>query len=214
MLVDFESGESHASNELLTGGTRLALLMARNERVSDWRAYRETVVSNEQIERSFELLGALLDRDSDAAVLRAGMLFRATSAFMHRDWTGALMNAWIATEGLLGDLLKRYVDEQRDREPGEDAFGNTHQFIESGRRRFLLGSEMTVRHTIEFLSLLGTLPFELYLACTQCAKARNAWAHSEANPSSEVAVLAIKTLGEMFELVEDVPLHVFAKESA
>jgi hypothetical protein len=215
MQVDFESGEFHASNERMTGGTRVALWTARREPVFDWRAYRgRSLITKQEIERSFDLLSDLLDRlSNDAVVLRAGMLARALNALNHRDWTGALMSAWIATEGMLGDLFRRYLDQQKGREQAKDVYGNDHQFIEQKRRGWLLGSDMTVRHTVEALSLLDELPFETYLACTACAKARNDWAHYETEPKPEIAALAVHALGEMFQLVEGVPLRVFPEES-
>ena len=65
---------------------------------------------------------------------------------------------------------------------------------------------MTARHTVELLSLLDVLPFNLYKASTRCASARNAWLHKQEQPSPEIANVAVEALGELFELVEDVPL--------
>ncbi len=65
---------------------------------------------------------------------------------------------------------------------------------------------MTSRHTAEFLSLLGVLPFGLYRASTRCATARNEWLHSQVEPSSDLAHMAVKALGDLFALVEGVPL--------
>jgi hypothetical protein len=61
--------------------------------------------------------------------------------------------------------------------------GNTLKFINGDRRKFFEESTMTARHTLEFLSLLDILPFELYRASTQCAKARNDWLHVQQEPS-------------------------------
>jgi hypothetical protein len=71
MQVDFESGEFRASNERMTGGTRIALWTARREQVSDWRAYRgRSPIAADEIERSFALLGDLLKLSSgDLAVV-------------------------------------------------------------------------------------------------------------------------------------------------
>jgi hypothetical protein len=211
MQVDFESGEFRAANERLTGGTRVALWAARNEPVTDWRAYRQAApITREQIEKSFALLGDLLALPSgDLALLRAEMLARAVDALHRRDWTGGLMNAWTACEGLLGKQFQDYLRSQAGRETAVDIYGNEHQFIENARQDWLTGSDVTVRHTVEFLSLLDQLPYPLYLACTACAKARNRWAHGEAVPSPEIAAQAVHLLGELFELVEGMPLQVF-----
>jgi hypothetical protein len=149
-----------------------------------------------------------------SALLRAEMLFRATSSLVERDWSGALVNAWTASEGLLGDRLARYLQENEHREIGLDALGNKHDFIEKNRSKWLKGSDMTVRHTMELLSLLGLLPFELYLHLRECPTARNRWIHGEAEPSAESAHLTVSSLGELFELVEGVPLRVLRDESA
>jgi hypothetical protein len=141
------------------------------------------------------------------------MLARALDALNRRDWTGALMNAWIACEGLLANHFRAYLDSQTDREGAEDMYGNQHEFMEKKKRRdWLMDTDVTVRHTMEFLSLLDQLPFRLYLACRACAKARNGWAHNEEVPSPEVAALAVHLLGELFALVEDVSLQVFPEE--
>lgn len=212
MQVDFDSGEFRGVNERLTGGTRVALWTARREPVTDWRAYRYTssIITGEQIEKSFALLGDLLALPSgDLALLRAEMLTRALDALNRRDWTGTLMNAWTACEGLLGRQLQLYLDSQADRETAEDIYGNTHRFLEKKRRDWLTGIDVTVRHTVEFLSLADQLPYRLYLACTTCAKARNRWAHYEEVPSADVAALAVSLLGDLFGLVEGISLQVF-----
>jgi hypothetical protein len=76
------------------------------------------------------------------------------------------------------------------------------------RREFLEGSEMTVRHVCEVLSLLDILPFPLYQAVLRCAKARNNWLHKETLPPMEVATLAVTACGELFEQAENLPLQV------
>jgi hypothetical protein len=136
------------------------------------------------------------------------MLLRAKEAFVDGDSSGALTNAWTASEGMLGDLLKHYLAKSEDRPAGEDAFGNRHKFIDKNRQDFLLGKEMTVRHTIEFLSLVGCLPFALYRDARACTKARNAWLHGETEPTFEDARTAIQAAGALFEMLEGVPLQV------
>ncbi|HEV7938654.1 MAG TPA: hypothetical protein VGP18_11630 [Solirubrobacteraceae bacterium] len=216
MQVEFESGNFRAMTDYTGGGTRIALFDARKNPPDsfDWRFYRGRGITTEQMGRSFELLRMLLERtDKERVLQRAEMLFRATSSLVRRDWGGALINAWTACEGLLGDLLLRYLDENKDREKIIDAAGNERIFIDSDRRRWLRESSMTVRHKTEFLSLLDQLPFDLYLAARQCAKARNDWVHNETEPSGDVAHKAVSTLGALFELVEGVPLRVLWEES-
>jgi len=72
---------------------------------------------------------------------------------------------------------------------------------------------MTARHTLELLSLLDILPLKLYRASTQCAKARNDWLHKQEEPSAEIAHMAVRAAGELFELVEGVPLHVLPADA-
>jgi hypothetical protein len=122
-------------------------------------------------------------------LLRAEMLFRATSALAHMDQAGALTNAWGVIEGLLGDLLHRYLDDNADRVDDQDTSGKGPKFIDGKRRKFFEGSEMTARHTLELLSLLDILPFELYRASKQCAKARNDWLHKQQEPSLSANVV-------------------------
>jgi hypothetical protein len=60
---------------------------------------------------------------------------------------------------------------------------------------------------MEFLSLIDRLPFDLYCAARECSTARNNWLHKAEPPSSEMAQTAIKAAGELFELLEGVPLR-------
>lgn len=215
MQVEFETGKFRASSDHTGGGTRVALHFARQSFADDWRFYRgRGPISAEHMEHSFELVAALLDRPSpDMTLLRAEMLFRARSGLVHRDWSGALTTAWGAMERLLGDLLSRFLDENEDRTAGSDADGNKLKFINGDRRSFFQGREMTARHTVELLSLLDVLPFKLYRASILCAKARNAWLHKQEEPSPKTASMAVEALGELFELVEDVPLRVMSEEA-
>jgi hypothetical protein len=212
MQVEFETGKFRASTDYTGSGARVALHFAREGRgdLGDWRFYRgRSLVTREQIDRSFLLLDALLRRLSrDRVLLRAELLFRATSALIERDDAGALTTARTAIEGLLGDLLSQYLDENENRPAGTDASGNALKFINTDRRKFLEGREMTARNTVELLSLLDVLPFWLYRACTQCASARNTWLHAQNEPSSEAAWKAVGALGQLFELVEEVPIRV------
>jgi hypothetical protein len=102
--------------------------------------------------------------------------------------------------------LRRYLDDNQNRPSGQDGSGNKLKFVNGERRRFLEGREMTARHTMEALSLLDVLPFKLYTALRRCATARNEWLHAQTEPSGQDAILAIRSLGELFELVEGVPL--------
>jgi len=209
--VDFDSGRFEAASHPTMGGALMALYDARRAGPFDWRFYRgrSLILTEEHLKRSFDLLGGLLDRPSrEITLLRAEMLFRATSGLAHMDQAGALTNAWGVIEGLLGDLLRRYLDENADRPADQDTPGNTPKFINGERRKFFEGSDMTARHTLELLSLLEILPFELYRASTQCSKARNDWLHKQQEPSGEIAQIAVRTAGELFALVEGVPLYV------
>jgi hypothetical protein len=216
MQVEFGSGKFTGMSDYTSGGTRTALWAAREgvPPLTDWRFFRGRNITAEQIERSFDLLRMLLERPERERVLaRAEMLFRATSALVQQDWSGALIGAWTASEGLLGDLLLRYVEDNRERETATDSSGNQRKFIDRHRRDWLKGSDMTARHKVEVLSLLGLLPFDLYLAARECAKARNDWVHDEQEPSGDVAHRAVAGLGRLFELVEDVPLRVLWEDS-
>lgn len=216
MQVIFESGSFSAMTDASSGGTLIALHKARTTSLieaDDWRFQRwsPVAVSGESVRRSLELLHDLLDRpasDRDRGLLRAELLLRAKAAQLDGDYSGALTNAWTAMEGLLGDLLGRYLDENEDRPAGKDASGNTLKFIDGKRRNFFKEAQMTVRHVIELLSLLDVLPFPLYRAARQGASARNAWLHGETSPSPQDAATALTASGELFEMVEGVPLRV------
>lgn len=211
MQVDFESGSFAAMTDARTGGTVLALYDARRTfqvGVWDWRFERGgslIAIPREELRRSFGLLEDLLARPSkDGVLLRAEMLLRAKVALIDEDPSGALTNAWTAIEGILGDLFCRYLNS----EEGRPIPGGSGKFINRRRRDFLEGSQMTVRHVTEVLSLLDILSFPLYGAVLKCAKARNNWLHTETVPPVEIANLAIAACGELFEQAEGVPLHL------
>lgn len=214
LQVEFDTGKFRGSSDYTGSGARLALHLARlgEGNLGDWRFYRgRPLVTTQQVDRSFALLDMLLKRPShDVALLRAEMLFRAESALVHMDRAGGLTTAWAAAESMLSDLMARYLDENQYRSAGEDESGNRRKFINSERRDFLKGSGMTARHTMELLSLLDVLPFELYGALSRCATARNKWLHAQTEPSGETAHLAARSLGSLFELVEGVPLDYTA----
>ena len=130
MKVEFETGKFRGSSDQTGGGTRVALYFARQSFADDWRFYRgRGPIGAKQMERSLELMRGLLNRPSrDMTLLRAEMLFRARSGLVHRDWSGALTTAWGAMEGLLGDLLSRFLDENENRPAGRDTDGNELKF--------------------------------------------------------------------------------------
>lgn len=209
--IEFNSGAFLAMSDTSSGGTVLALHHARRTFESgawDWRFERGgslRAVPRDKLVRSFELLECLLKRPgNEAALLRAEMLLRSKSALMDQDPSGALTNAWTAIEGLLGDLLGRYLDQEADR-PTPAGAG---KFINRKRRDFFEGSEMTVRHVAEVLSLLDIVSFDVYQAILRCARARNNWLHTETLPAHEVAAQAITTCGQLFEQAEGIPLHL------
>jgi hypothetical protein len=210
LQVEFESGAFAAMTDASSGGTILALHDARRtfqSGVWDWRFERGgslIAIPRAAVHRSFELLDRILLRPGrDAVLLRAEMLLRGKAALIDQDMSGALTNAWTAMEGILGDLLHRYLEREAERPvPGPG------KFINRRRRDFLEGAEMTVRHVAEVLSLLDILPFPLYEATLKCAKARNNWLHAEMVPPMEIANLAITAGGELFEQAEGIPLHL------
>lgn len=151
----YESGGGHD----LVG---LALWQARTEgsRWGDWRlvARGGAAIATEEMEKSFELLRRLLDRsDQGVALLRAELLFRSAAAFSDHDSSAALVHAWTATEGLLGDLLAAHLASRE---------GMNYK-----RRQFFKGSDVTARITAEILSLGDRLPLSLYQSIVRALNA-------------------------------------------
>lgn len=162
------------------------------------------VVSIESLRSADDLLRQILELDSsEMALFRAESIYRGVVAYRDFDHGAALVNAWVAIEGLLGDLFARYLEEERER----DSDGGK-VFIDSKRRDFLEGSSVTSRLTAEILSLADELPHRLYREIRECAKARNKWMHDAAPDamSGTQAALAIRVAGQMFRLVEKVDL--------
>jgi hypothetical protein len=130
MEVVFEGGELTAMHPLDDLWT-ISLATARNPSsrptagVPDWRYFRlAPILDTDAVERSFDLSATLLARPKrDAVLLRAELLVRAKIAFVENDFSGALTNAWTAAEGMLGDLLGAYVDQNEDRPSGKDEDG-------------------------------------------------------------------------------------------
>jgi hypothetical protein len=166
------------------------------------------IIEEDEIRRSYTLLAELLESDqADVALLRAELLVRSQSALAVADAGGALIYAWTAIEGLLGDLLSRYLDDVQDRDAGLDATGNKLRFINGKRREDLEGANVTAWHMTEMLSLADRLPFELYRTINTCRQARNGWLHHERQVSEEDAAAAIRAAQQLFTLVEGVDLR-------
>ncbi len=216
LQVDFDTGRFFAASTGQHGPMALELNDARRALTGqvDWRLNRGSrIVPTESVQRSFDLLSELLNlphrpETSDLlkrpALFRAELLQRAAVAAFDQDFTGALTNAWTACEGMLGDLMRRCLDETITRDAGTDDNGNRLGFMKSDRRKFFEGGEWTIRHTMEFLSLVDRLPYQTYREARQCSKARNNWLHYETVPSEEIATNALKLAGDLFALVEGV----------
>jgi hypothetical protein len=184
------------------------LARARNETLSesDFRRLRwQPVISLQSLKEADDLLRKLLELESsEMALFRADSIYRSVVAYRDFDHGAALVNAWVAIEGLIGDLFARYLEEEKAR-PAESG-----SFIDSKRRAFLEGSSVSSRITAEILSLVDRLPHRLYREIRECAKARNSWMHSAAPDAMGEghAILAIRVAGEMFRLVEGVDLRL------
>jgi hypothetical protein len=225
LQAELETGKFRGASTGSSGGVALQLYNAREPAArdyADWRLLRGPLifVPADRLEASFELLGRLLacpHKPSQTALkyrpalLRAELLQRAKASLLDGDETGALANAWTASEGMLGDLLRRYLDTANERPPERDASGNEIPFVTADRRRFFEGGTWTIRHTIEFLSFVERMPFDLYRATRECSKARNDWMHYEKVPAPEVASRALETAGELFGLLEGVPIQMFGQ---
>jgi HEPN domain-containing protein len=192
-----------ADGRLETGGSEglmgLALWKARTE-ASDWNDWRllsrsGPPIATEAMEKSFDLLHDLGDRpDQEVVLLRAELLFRSAAAYSDHDASAALVHAWTAAEGLLGDLLANYLDSRDD--------------LNHERKRYLKSSNVNARVTAEILSLAGRLPAALYEGIERARKRRNRWLHSQERVTSEDAERAIQTAQQLFELVEGVRLQM------
>lgn len=185
-----------------SGGAAMAmsfeLWRARGQGLSstDWRLVgRHEVISTEAINDSIELLRALLERPEQGTVLlRAELIYRSAAAYSDHDASAALVHAWTAAEGLLGDLLANYLDSRDD--------------LNHERKRYLKSSNVNARVTAEILSLAGRLPAALYEGIERARKRRNRWLHSQERVTSEDAERAIQTAQQLFELVEGVRLQM------
>lgn len=181
----------------------LAVALTRNRpgsAESRWRRHR-MVVSAESIEAADALLRQLLDRESsEMALFRVESIYRSYVGYCGFDHGSALVNAWVAIEGLLGDLFGRYL--QATHEQAGDIR------IDSNRRRYLEGSSISSRTTAEMLSLAGYLPDSTYRRIRAAAKTRNSWMHDAAPDAmgSTQAEQAIRLAGEMFRLVEGIDI--------
>jgi hypothetical protein len=224
MQVKFPAGTVTGASTGSAGLVALELYNARTVLSApyDWRLFRGPLraIPADAVEESFGMLSRLLDLphkigEADLlerpALFRAELLQRAKSALLDMDTTGALTNAWTASEGMLGDMLNRYLDETKDRPAGHDAHGNKLAFMTSKRRGFFGSGLWTIRHTMEFLSLVDRLPFDLYREAHECSQARNNWMHYEKVPSPKVADMAIRVAGKLFELLEGVPLRMHGR---
>jgi hypothetical protein len=208
----WEKGTFRGGSMMTDGGASQTLYFARlgaPHDVSDWRFFRiHPVIGTEEVERSYDLLRQLLRcPQRDVALLRAELLTRSQGALSVSDTSGALVYAWTAIEGLLGDLLKRYLDDNEARKVDPDPSGNQPEFLNAARRKWLEGTEVTARHKAEILSLGDRLPFDLYCTAEACRKARNKWLHDERHASYDDAAAAILAVQQLFKLSDGVDLQ-------
>ncbi len=188
-----------------------SLESARVERppnLADWRFSRmSATISQESLEKSYTLLAKLLELSGwERAIARADLLWRAESTRFERDHSGALVYAWTAIEGLLGDLWSRYLKRRQSEDLGRGPRGQQKKAMTSDRRQEIEGEKVTSWHMTEFLSLAGELPDELYEAIGPIRKARNAWLHNERPATSAQAVDGLRLVRRLFGLVEGVDL--------
>jgi hypothetical protein len=198
LKVRFDDGSFIGGNTSSDGGAILDLYTARlpfrAQVEEDWRYERwQAVVTGDQIERSYELLGQLLARpEQRTTLLRAELILRATEAALDCDYSGAVAYAWTVIEGLLGDLFKAYTRESPAK-PNAD-------------RRKRLSREMTAWHQLEILSLTQQITAEQFETADICRKRRNAWLHDHKEATPDDADDALKTARAWFARVEGVNL--------
>jgi hypothetical protein len=222
LQVELETGAFRGASTGNSGGFATDLYDLRRTAPTkpfDQRILRGPLIAvkPEWVEASFDLLSSLLDKRETGSpllesplIFRAELLQRAKVASLDNDQTGALTNAWIACEGMLGDLLRTFLDSIADRNV-EGGTGAARKFMNSKRREFFGRGEWTIRHTVELLSIVDVLPFHLYHEALDGAKARNNWVHYETVPPSDAALKAIRLAGELFGLLEGIDLRVLGK---
>lgn len=163
---------------------------------ADERIMRGTIVTTAELREAADGLIKLMNlSDQHVALLRAELILRSGASYADYDSNAALVFAWIVAESVLGELLNQYLNEVGDR-PVEEG-----KFMPRDRRDFILGSEMTARHTAELLSLADRLPFGLYKAVRASAKARNDWLHYQNEITEAQAARALTAAQELFTLV-------------
>ena len=208
MHIAYETGDFVGMSGTSDGSSLVFLNLARREvptNLGEWRYARmDRPVTVEEMERSFTLLRALLERpDKDATLLRASMLLRSGTGLLDGDYGGGLTYAWTAIESMLGDMMRRYLSDCSSRPTGD----SERTFMNAKRRAFLEGADTTAAHIAEFLSLADRLPFELYELVGECRKLRNAWLHSTKHPTYDEAWRALFTARLLFAEAEGVDLE-------
>jgi len=205
LVVDFDSGKFQSGSGQSLGAD-LGMLRLLPVDWMDWRIRKRylSAIPAEGVRESFSLLTRLLDRPhADAALLHAELLYRAAAAYGDHDHPGALVQAWTAIEGLMRYRLEGYLDEVADRpidRPGK--------FINADRKSRLVGSRFTAELTVELLSLADRVPFSVYSAVRDAAKARNDWLHNQTAVSAGRAAKAIMAAQTLFSLVEGESLEM------
>lgn len=183
------------------GGYLLALTRKRPDVIGVKLREHRPVLSTESLEAADSLLRQLLRLESsEMALLRVESIYRSVVAYCSFDHAAALVNAFVAIEGLLGDLLARHLNEHDQ---------NGAPRVDNERRKYLEGSAVNSRITAEILSLAGVLPQDLYRGIRACAKARNRWMHDAApdTTGSLDGERAIRVASGMFFLVEGVDIR-------
>lgn len=204
-----QRGNTRADNTAWRGGRVWDLLRERHWSKFPWGTYptlRLGYIPQLEIEGSFTLFQELCERPNQDAVLwRMEMLLRSVEALNDEDYPGALVSAWTAVEAMLRILWERYLT---DRATDHEGQGDKRQFLNSDRKGFLNGPQITSRHMAEILSLADRLAFGLYRDIVTNGTRRNNWLHTQKPIDRKQACDAIQTAQALHGFVDGVKLEI------
>jgi hypothetical protein len=169
----------------------------------DSRLIRIMLIEEATIDETVELFGGLVDHPSSTKVLAlAELLVRSASALSDHDDSQSLILSWAIIEASIGRLWRTFYLE----DPEARAAGSEDPFMPRRREQNL--DRLNVSTVTEMLSLVGRIPFPLYLRLREPRDARNKWIHQLAPVSADTAGNALAVAQDMLELTEGVSLAI------
>jgi hypothetical protein len=163
---------------------------------------RMLIIESETIEQSFVELSKLLAKDNKTPLRLVSLFNFAMVSLQDHDYPRSLITSWAIIEQLLDLKWTEYMKDHRS----EIISGEKFTFINADRLKKLEGMDYTASVRTEMLSLLGSLPFDVYKDMENARRVRNGWMHELKVVKMSDALDAIRVASFLYESAYDIGL--------